>query len=127
MSIFDQDIQHPLEDLFDQIEEIINDAISREFFQRNAGYGIIEKDICWNLKKKNLFVGDLAHPEEQIHKISRVYIDKRFFLNKNPIYDVYLYWCEWADDGYPDDVYYPLFVIFHISDDKIIDCEFPKQ
>ena len=95
MSIFDKNIHHPVETLYDQCKEIVEWIVPMNMMHYNGSCEQMEQDIITMLKERGLWVGGrngMAYKDD-INKINQVGVSMGGYTGRGiPTYIVYFYY-----------------------------------
>jgi hypothetical protein len=100
MSIFDTDIRHPLEQLFNEVKEIVEYVIPDEMMHYNTDPGHIIYEISQMLDYKKLFYSHTIPYKDQKYTICGVSAKIEGHKRGIPFYKVTFYIPELTDDGF---------------------------
>ncbi len=97
MSIFDTDIRHPLEQLFDEVKEIVEYVVPGEIIHYNTEPVHIIREISRMLDYKKLFYSSTMPYEDQKYTIYSVSAKIEGYKRGIPFYKVTFYLPELTD------------------------------
>ena len=94
MGLFDQNIHHPIEELYDQCKEVVEWIVPMNMMHYNGNCAQMEHDIITMLKERGLWAGGrngMAYKDD-INKINQVCISMGGYARRIPTYIVYFYY-----------------------------------
>ena len=97
MSIFDKNIHHPLEELYDACKDVASHVIPMNLMHYNAGCGAMRADIIRELKEIGLFQPMTPN------KIAEVIVEQSEYIRRIPTFKIQFIYTEEVEmfDGLP--------------------------
>lgn len=92
MSIFDKDIQLPIEHLYDECKDVCKYIVPRNITHYRGDKRLIKEDIIKELRYRNLFVDQFSSPDGLNNKICRVEVQLWDYIRLIPHYRVWFYY-----------------------------------
>lgn len=97
MSIFDKDIQHPIEHLYDECKDVCENIVPSNIIPGNTMHynGIcktMQRDIILELMQRDLFVEQFVYKPDGLNKICRVEVQLGGYIRLIPHYRVWFYY-----------------------------------
>lgn len=118
MSIFNEDIRHPDEFLYEDLKQICNEEVFAHMTHYLGQPEYVQTAIVDKLKEKNLFRSyrEFIYTEDSIGKISQVLCFVAKFEMGTPIYRVIFYrWVKDPKDNYFGDGHTQFFTEFYVA------------
>ena len=92
MSLFDQNIHHPLETLYDECKDVCRIIIPGNMMHYRGDKNFMLEDIIKELKHRNLFQEPFPYSHDALNKISKVEVQKWGYCRLIPQYRVWFYY-----------------------------------
>ena len=99
MGLFDQNIHHPIEELYDQCKEVVEWIVPMNMMHYNGGCDTMKHDIEQMLRERNLFAPKYIpfNAERDVNKISEVGVSYGECIRGIPTYKVLFYYIKKID------------------------------
>lgn len=92
MSVFDTNSLHPIEELYDQCKEIVEEIVPGHIMHYNANIDTLQRVVIVALKERGIWAYPTFNVHENINNISRVEVCKGGYQYRIPTFIVYFYY-----------------------------------
>ena len=97
MSIFNENIHHPVEELYDQCKDVVGWIVPMNMMHYNGDCETMKHDIVRMLRERNLLVNNYNSALQtvdsvNINKVSKVIVEYGEYVRRIPTYKVRLFY-----------------------------------